>query len=71
MPKLTIVRGDCADTPTCPVIALPDTPDGDVRLVARPITDPDELAQLPIGPGEIGVTFPASLLPEVIFVAAH
>jgi hypothetical protein len=71
MPKLTIVRADCADTPTCPVIALPDVPDGDVRIVGRPITDPDELAQLPIGPGEIAIAFPSSLLPEVISVAAH
>lgn len=65
MAKLTIVRGDCTDADTCPVIALPDTPDGDVRIVARPVTDPGELAQLPIGPGEIAVRFPAGLLPEV------
>jgi hypothetical protein len=67
MAKLRIVRRgtDCTDADTCAVFALPETPDGRVLAVAKPVTDPAEIAQLPVGPGEIAVWFPADLLPEV------
>lgn len=61
--KLTLVRGDCADGRTCPGAYASNRKS--VVVVGIPVTDPAALAQMGIGPGEIAVEVPASILPEV------
>jgi hypothetical protein len=34
-------------------------------IIGRMVTDPEALDQMDIGPGEVAVEVPASLLPEV------
>ena len=70
MAELTQVRGSCADGRTCPAV-LVARGDGELRIVGRRVTDPAELAQMAIGPDEIAIAVPASLLPEVSGDAGH
>jgi hypothetical protein len=62
--KLTKLRGPaCADGRTCPAVHQTDT--GSLVVIGRVVTDPAALAQLAIGPGEIAVEVPGTLIPEV------
>jgi len=56
--KLTKVTGgdNCTDGDTCP--ARYDTDRGTVVFVGREVTDPGDLAQLGIGPGETAIEVP-------------
>jgi hypothetical protein len=71
MPKVKIIRvlrdndsglkrSDCSDGKTCP--ALAETEDGDFLIVGSPETDPEVLAQLPVGPNEGVIRVPGALL---------
>ncbi len=58
-----VLRGICPDGRTCP--AVHDT-DRDVLIIqGNAVTDPDLLRQLRLGPGEVALEFPRTLLPEV------
>lgn len=64
--KLTMLRStarECSDGRTCPAVAQSDT--GALVIVGRRVTDPDVLSQMAIGPDEIAVEVPGSLIPEV------
>lgn len=62
--KLTKLRGDsCADGRTCPAVHLTDR--GTLVIIGRVVTDPEALAQMAVGAGEIAVEVPGSLIPEV------
>ena len=60
---LTRVRGTCPDDRTCP--AAHKTSRGTVMIVGRPVTEPEALAQMAIGDGEIAIEVPGELFPEV------
>jgi hypothetical protein len=60
--RLTKIR-DCPDGRTCP--AVHGTDRGTLMIIGRVVSDSDVLAQMAIGPGEIAIEVPASLLPEV------
>jgi hypothetical protein len=65
MMRLTQLRGDdCPDGRTCPAVHKTDR--GTLVLVGRKISEPEDLAQLAIGPDEIAIEVPAGLLPEVM-----
>ncbi len=61
--KLTKIRDDCPDNRTCP--AVHRTNRASLMIIGQQVTDPAALAQMDIGPGEIAVEVPVSLLPEV------
>ena len=63
--KLTKLRGEghCPDGRTCPALHKTDT--GSLVIVGRVVTDPEALAQMAIGAGEIAIEVPESLIPEV------
>jgi hypothetical protein len=63
--KLTKLRGEahCPDGRTCPALHQTDT--GSLMIVGRIVTDPEALAQMAIGAGEIAIEVPESLIPEV------
>jgi hypothetical protein len=62
--KLRIVRGsDCPDGRTCPAVHESDR--RTFVVVGSIVTDPEALTQLAIGPGEVAIEVPFSLLPEV------
>lgn len=67
--KITVLRSDeqCVEGDTCPVIARLNNDSEVLHLVARPETDPAKVAAFGsrIGSGELLVTIPATLLPEV------
>ena len=63
MTKLTKLRGSCADGRTCPAVHQTDA--GSLMIIGRVVTDPETLAQMAIGEGEIAVEVPGSLIPEV------
>jgi len=68
--KLIQVRGgSCGDGATCPAAHL--TPRGTLNIIGRPVTDPAELAQMAIGPGEIAIEVPGTLFPEAAADADH
>jgi hypothetical protein len=60
--KLNVLRvmSDCPDGKTCP--ALADTDRGSCVVVGKVVTDPEALGALGIGPDEMAVEVPASLL---------
>jgi hypothetical protein len=61
--RLTMIRvagGDCPNGKTCPALAKTDR--GSYVVVGKIVTDPEALAALPAGDGEIAVEVPASLL---------
>lgn len=69
--KLTLLRresgGDvpgCADGRTCPAVRASDR--DTIVITGKLLTDPGDLAQAGIAPGEAAVEIPASLLPEVL-----
>jgi hypothetical protein len=62
--KLRKVRGDeCPDGRTCPAVHESDR--ATFVIVGSVVNDPVALAQLAIGPGEIAIEVPRTLLPEV------
>lgn len=63
--RLTKLRGDvgCSDGRTCPAVHA--TERDTLMIIGRVVTDADALAQMAIGPGEVAVEVPASLIPEV------
>jgi hypothetical protein len=62
--KVTMLRGDdCPDGRTCP--AVHQTERGSLMIVGAAVTDPEALAQMAIGLGEVAIEVPLSLLPEV------
>jgi len=62
--KLRRLRGnDCPDGRTCPAVHQSDQ--GTFVIVGSVVTDPAALTQLAIGPGEVAIEVPFSLLPEV------
>ena len=62
--KVTMLRGDdCPDGRTCP--AVHQTERGSLMIVGVAVTDPEALAQMAIGLGEVAIEVPLSLLPEV------
>jgi hypothetical protein len=62
--KLRKLRGnDCPDGRTCPALRQSDR--GTFVIVGSVVTDPEALTQLAIGPGEVAIEVPFSLLPEV------
>lgn len=65
MARLIKLRGpaDCPDGRTCPAVHLAE--DRSLRIIGRIVTDPEELAQMAIGPGEVAIAVPAELIPEV------
>lgn len=64
--KVTVLRvipdPGCADGNTCPSLALTDR--GTNIVVGKVVTDPEALSALGIGPDEMAVEVPASLLKE-------
>lgn len=60
--RLTKIRG-CPDGRTCPAVHSTDR--GTFMIIGRVVGDPAALAQMEIGPGEVAIEVPASLLPEV------
>ncbi|HEU0087478.1 MAG TPA: hypothetical protein VFQ77_07485 [Pseudonocardiaceae bacterium] len=67
--KITVLRGDelCVEGDTCPMVARLNHDPELLHLVVKPETDPAKIAAFAarIGPGELLVTIPAALLPEV------
>ncbi len=62
--KLRKVAGeDCPDGRTCPSVHESDCQT--LVIVGSVVTDPEALAQLAIGPDEMAIQVPVSLLPEV------
>jgi hypothetical protein len=62
--KLRQIAGNpCPDGRTCPAVHESDRQT--LVIVGSVVTDPDTLAQLAIGPGEMAIEVPAELLPEV------
>ena len=62
--ELIKLRGDdCADGRTCPAVHQTDR--GTLMIIGSVVTDPEALAQLAVGPAEIAIEVPHSLLPEV------
>ncbi len=64
---LRVIRDGCADGNTCPALALTDR--GSYVVVGKVVTDPEALsamaaAHIGVGPGEMAVEVPASLLRE-------
>ena len=65
--KLTKLRGggtgSCPDGRTCPAVHQSER--GTLLVIGTVVTDPEALAQMAIGPGEVAIEVPLSLLPEV------
>lgn len=59
--RLTLIRraGDCSDTDTCPAKYATDR--GTRVFIGRLVTDPADLAGLPVGPGEAVVEVPEDI----------
>lgn len=65
MVTLIKIRGedDCPSGRTCPAVHRSDR--ATLMIIGNLVTDPEALGQMDIGPGEVAVEIPASLLPEV------
>ncbi len=61
--EVSLIRGECPDNRTCPAVRR--TNRGSLMITGRLVTDPAEMAKLKIGPGEVAVEVPQSLMPEV------
>ncbi|MEU8136139.1 hypothetical protein [Streptodolium elevatio] len=67
MALLRVLRSSCDDERTCPT--LYERPDGRVLVQGYNVTDPDELAELGLPPGEGAVIIDADLIREVLDAA--
>jgi hypothetical protein len=66
--KIDRIRGDCPDAYSCPARYATDRASS--IFVGPQVTDPDDLAQLAIGPGEAAVEVPAHIAPEPLLLDA-